>query len=143
MPKISHFRTPFESQRVHGYQTLLKRPCQHFYQNFPSIQDALSSKTSLLVKSEILGLFGNTLTADHMYFRRQMKKISATCSTPIISRTENIFWNFYCIFGICTKFCAFRKKNHLYSLNISQVNDSEKSGYLIARKLLFQSTLRE
>ena len=36
----------------------------------------------------------------------------------------------------------FQKKDQLYSLNISEVTDSEKFGYLNARKLLFQNTLR-
>ena len=37
----------------------------------------------------------------------------------------------------------FEKKHQLYSLNISEVSDSEKCGYLNAPKLLFQNTLRE
>ena len=37
----------------------------------------------------------------------------------------------------------FEKKDQLFSLNISEVSDSEKCGYLNARKLLFQNTLRE
>ena len=35
----------------------------------------------------------------------------------------------------------FQKKDHLYSLNILEVSDSEKCGYLNARKPLFQNTL--
>ena len=70
MPESSYFRTPFESQRVHGYYTLPERPWQHFYQNFPFMQDTLSWKTCLLVRSEMLELFGNTLSADHMYSGR-------------------------------------------------------------------------
>ena len=37
----------------------------------------------------------------------------------------------------------FEKKHQLYSLNISEVSDSRKCGYLNAQKLLFQDTLRE
>ena len=37
----------------------------------------------------------------------------------------------------------FEKKDHLYSLNISEVTDSEKCGYLNARKILLQNILRE
>ena len=51
---------------------------------FPLIQDTLSWKTSLLVRSEILGLFGNTFTADHMYSRHYLSEISAICSNIII-----------------------------------------------------------
>ena len=97
----------------------------------------------MLVRSEILGLFGNTLTADHMYPRRYTKEISATCSNAIISRKENIFYNFYCIFAICTNFVPFEKKDQLYSLIISELIDSENCGYLNARRLLFYNTLRQ
>ena len=37
----------------------------------------------------------------------------------------------------------FEKKDQLYKFNISEVIDSEKCGYLNARKLLFQNTLPE
>ena len=67
MPESFCFRTPFESQSVHGSQTQLKSARQHFYPNFLLIQSKLSYKTSLLVRSEKLGLFGNTLAANHMY----------------------------------------------------------------------------
>ena len=89
---------------------LLKSLWHHFYHNFPLFQEPLSLKTSLLVTSKILGLFGNTLTADHMYSRHYFRGISATCSNAIISKTENIFRNFYSISAIWTKFCAFWKK---------------------------------
>ena len=39
--------------------------------------------------------------------------------------------------------CIFKQKDQLYSLNISEVSDSEECGYLNARKLLFQNTLPE
>ena len=116
MPKSSYFRTHFESQRVHGHYTLLTRSWQHSYQNFPLMQNALSWKRSLLVRSEILRLFGNTLSSYHMYSRRQMKKICATGSTAIISKTENIFSNLYCTFGMCTKFFGFRIKRSTLQL---------------------------
>ena len=74
MPKSSRFRTPFESQRVHGLQSLLKYTGHHYHSNFPLSQDKLSSKTSLLVRCEILGLFGDTLAAAHMYSRLNSKK---------------------------------------------------------------------
>ena len=85
---------------------MLKSPWHHFHHNFQLIKDTLSWKTSLLVASEILELFGNTLTADHMYSPYYLKEISETCSNPIIAKTENIFSSFHCIFAIYTKLCA-------------------------------------
>ena len=69
IPESSYFSTPFESQCVHGHDALLRRPWQHCFQTFQLIWDTLSWKTSLLVRSEMLGLFGNTSSADHIYSR--------------------------------------------------------------------------
>ena len=91
----------------------------------------------MLDRYDILGLFGNTLTADHM------RETSATCSSAIISKTKNIFWNFYGICASYKKILQFAKKDQLHTLNISVVIDSEKSGYMNARKLLFSNTLAE
>ena len=44
------FRTPFESQSVHGNQTVLKPALQRFYLNFPLIYDKMSWKTSLQIR---------------------------------------------------------------------------------------------
>ena len=67
MPESSWFRTPFQSHRVEGCQALLKHARQGVYHTLPLIQEKLREETFLLVRSEILGLFGKTLTADHMY----------------------------------------------------------------------------
>ena len=67
MPASSTFRTPFTCKRVHGSQALLEPAPEIFYLNFPLIQDKTSSKTSPLVRFEILGLFANSFTADRMY----------------------------------------------------------------------------
>ena len=42
MPESSCFRTPFEIERVHVSETLLKSTLQDFYAKFPLIQDKLS-----------------------------------------------------------------------------------------------------
>ena len=81
----------------------MKSPWQHFYHKFPLILDTLSHKTSVLLRSEVLGLFGNTLTSDHMYSRHYLTELSPTCWNAITSKTENNVWNFYYIFTIYTK----------------------------------------
>ena len=67
----------------------MKSPWSHFYHKFPLILDKLSRKTSLLLRSEVLGLFGNILTADHMYSRHYSTELSPTRSNAITSKTEN------------------------------------------------------
>ena len=59
------------------------------------MSDKLSWKKSLLVRSEILGLFFNTLTAYHMYFRQNWGKVpeQVKIQSPSIPWTipENFF----------------------------------------------------
>ena len=144
MPESSCFPTPFESQSSHGYWTMLKSSWQHFYPKFPLIEDTLSWKTSVLATFGILWLFGNTLTNDHMDSRHFLRKTSATCSKAIISKTEKTFSEIFIAFSQSTqKFVHFHKKDQLDSLNILEVTQSKKSGYLNARNLLFLNTLPE
>ena len=50
----SCFRTPFSSQCVHAFQTLLKLARQHFLPNFPLMLEKLRWKKPLLLGYEIL-----------------------------------------------------------------------------------------
>ena len=59
----------FGKQHVNGYQTLLKSARNQFHTTFPLILDRGSRKRLILVRSELLGQVGNTLTADYKYSR--------------------------------------------------------------------------
>ena len=61
MSEKLRFRTPCDSQHATGSQILLKSARRHFYHIFPSQWGNFTSKMSLLVISEILVLFINTL----------------------------------------------------------------------------------
>ena len=67
MSKSFCFRTLFLSQRVNGSQTLLKSARYCFYLIVKGILDKLSWKKLVLVRSEILGLFVETLAVDDKY----------------------------------------------------------------------------
>ena len=135
MPESCSFRTLFESERVHGSQTLLKPPLRHFYPNFKLIKDKLSSKASPLVRSEILGLFGNTLTAEHMYSRHTWEKFPQQTQMLLFQKLKTFSHIFITFFQSTQNFPHFQKKDQLHSLNISEVIDPEKCGYFNARKL--------
>ena len=64
MPKRSRFRTPFDSQRVNGSQSL-----HHFSTIVLLTWDKLIFKKLLLVRCKILGLFLNTMTTDQKISR--------------------------------------------------------------------------
>ena len=75
MPGYPHFRTHFDSQHVTDSQTIVKSAWQHFYHIFSSLLGIFSRKIYLLVICEILGVFLNTLTADHKYFLHKSQNL--------------------------------------------------------------------
>ena len=109
MPWSSRFRTPVENQRLHGWQTMLKSARQHFHLNFPLSQDNLSKKTSLLVRCEILGHFGNMLTAAHMSACHNSEKFQRHVQTPLSQTPERFSDIFIPVLQSISKFSAFWK----------------------------------
>ena len=63
MPKKPRVRTLMDSQHVKGSERLLKSARQYFCDIFLSLWNEMSSKSSVLVVSEILRLFVNILTS--------------------------------------------------------------------------------
>ena len=59
----------FASQHVNAFQTLLRSARNHFHTTIELTWDTTSRKRSVLVRSEVLGQFVNTMTADFNYFR--------------------------------------------------------------------------
>ena len=59
----------FGRQRVNGSQTLLRSAQNHFHTTIPLILGRTSRKRLVLVTSEVLGQFLNTMTAVYNYFR--------------------------------------------------------------------------
>ena len=137
------FRTPFQSQSVHGTMPVLKPVLQHFYPNFPLLYNKLSWKTSLFVRSEILGLFGNTLTTNDMYSRHRWEKFPERLQTLLSQQSKKFSGNFIGILQWTQNLAHFEKKDQLHRLNIMDYIGPEKCGYFNAWKLPFQNTLPE
>ena len=131
MNKGSLFRTPFDSQCVSGSQTFPKFRRQHFYPIFSSIWDKLSWETSLLVRSEILQLFVNILTADCKYSRHNWEdyhnKLKCKFKTNSNLNNDKIFTEILLRF---LNFETYWKKHEPHSLSICKVIDSDKYFYL-------------
>ena len=137
MTVSSCFRTSFNSKRVKGSQILLKPALQHFYPTLPLFHQKLSWKTSLLVRSKTLGLFGNTMNSDHMSSLHRRQKLPKRVQT-LFSQKRRTFSAINIAFLESTQnFPYFEKRDQLHSLNIMQVIDPEKCGYFNAPKLLF------
>ena len=119
--ECSCFRTFFQSLSVYSSQTLLKHALHHFHSNFPLICKKLSWKTSLLVRSTILGLLGNTFTADHMYSGHRWEKFPQQVQT-LSSQQSKDFREFYSNIPDSRKFWAFRRKRSASWLKYSRIH---------------------
>ena len=94
----------------------------------------MSWKKSALVRSKILGLFVNTLTAEYTYSRRNMQTSDATqhIQTPL-SLKQKTFSGFFIVFLKSTSNREhFQEKGESSSLSISEIIDSKRGGYLSA-----------
>ena len=92
----------------------------------------MSWKKSALVRSKILGLFVNTLTAEYMYSGCNMKTFTQQVRTPL-SLKQKTFSRFFIAFSKSTLNGEhFQKKGESSSLSISEIIDSKRGGYLSA-----------
>ena len=86
----------------------------------------MSWKISALVRSKILGLLVNTLTAEYMYSGRNMQTFKQPVQTPL-SLKEKTFSGFFIAFLKSTwNGEHFQKKGESPSLSISEIIDSKK-----------------
>ena len=67
MPKKPHVRILMDSQRLKRSEKLLKSARQYFCHILWSLWREISSKSSVLIVSEILRLFVSLLTPDEKY----------------------------------------------------------------------------
>ena len=97
---------------------------------------------SALVRSKILGLFVNTLTAEYTYCGRNMQTLTQQVQTPL-SLKQKTFSGFFIAFLKSTwNGEHFQKKGESSSWSISEIIDSERGGYLSGRKALLQNSFR-
>ena len=89
-------------------------------------------KKSALVRSKILGLFVNTLTAEYTYSRRNMQTFTQHIQRPL-SLKQKTFSGYFIAFLKSTRNGEhFQKKGESSSLSISEIIDSKRGGYLNA-----------
>ena len=102
----------------------------------------MSLKKSALVRSKIIGLFVNTLTAEYTYSCRNMQTLTQQVQTPL-SLKQKTFSGFFIIFLRSTwNGEHFEKKGESSSLSISEIIESKGGGYLSALKALLQNSFR-
>ena len=104
--------------------------------------DKLSWKKSALVRSKILGLFVNTLTAEYTYYRRNMQTLTQQVQTPLCLKQKTFSGFFIAFLKSTWNGEHFQKKGESSSLSISEIIDSKRGGYLSAWKALLQNSFR-
>ena len=94
------------------------------------------------MRSKILGLFVNTLTAEYMYSGRNMQTFTQQVQTPLTLK-QKTFSGFFIAFLKSTWTGEhFQEKEESSSLSISEIINSKRSGYLSAWKALLQKSFR-
>ena len=80
----------FGSQHVNGSQTLLRSARNHFHTTIPLIWGRTSRKKLVLVRSEVLGQFVNTMTAVYNYFRQNLENLQQQVQTQIFIKRKTL-----------------------------------------------------
>ena len=130
MPKTPYIRTCFGKERVSGYEILLKSVRHHYCRMFPRICDKFSWKTSVLVRSEILGLFVNTLKIEYKYSPRNMQNFPQHPQTQLSQKGEDFSGFFNAFLQCISSLEHFEKKDEPSSLSIPEIIESKRSCYL-------------
>ena len=104
--------------------------------------DKLSWRKSDLVRSKILGLFVNTLTAECTYCRRNMHTFKEQVQTPFSLKKKTFSGFFIAFLKSIWNGEHFQKKGGSSSLSISEIIDSKGGGYLSAWKALPKNSFR-
>ena len=138
----SCFTTPFDNQRVNGFQTPLKVARHHLYPLFPWISGKLSWKETALLWSKILRLFANTFTADNKYSCRYIQNFLQQRQTPISEKRKSFSGLFIAFLKCAWNLEHFQKKDECPRLIISGINFSERGCYWNVWKVLLQNTIR-
>ena len=98
------------SQHIKGSERLLKSEQQFFCHVFWSLWQEISSKSFILLVSEILELFVNISTPDDKYYLSVKRSVQSTQVKWNYLKIKNIFWSFFSIYGIYIGFELLQKK---------------------------------
>ena len=75
-------------------------------------------------------LFGNTLTADDNYSRRNMRIFSKQLQTPLSQKEKTFSWLFVAFLKFVWNVEYFQNKDEYPSMIISEIIESARGGYL-------------
>ena len=132
----------FGSHHVKGSQTLLRSAQNHFHTSIPLILGRTSRKRLVLVRSEVLGQFVNTMTAVYNYFRQNLENLRQQLQTLICQKVKTFSGFFNASLKSTLNLEYFekkKKKDQSHSLSINKINNCRTSSYLSVQKPMFHA----
>ena len=132
MSKRPCFMQRFGSQHGNVSQTPPRSARNHFDTTIPLISSRTSSKRLVLVRSEVLGQFVNTMTADYKYFRQNLENLQQQVQTQISLKPKTFAGFFIASLKSTLNLEYFEKKDDSHSLSITEINNCKTSRYLSA-----------
>ena len=85
----------------------------------------------VLVRSEVLGQFVNTITAVYNYIRQNLENLRQQVQTQISLKRKTFFRFFIALMKSTLNLEYFEKKDQSHSLSITEINNCKTSSYLI------------
>ena len=133
----------FGRQHVNMSQKLLRSARNHFRTSLPLIWERRSRKRLLQVRSELLGRFVKTLTADCKYSLSNRENLWQQVPMKI-SRKLKTFFLFFIAFPKSTlNLEYFERKDQFKSLSITEIINCEARSYLNVQNAIFHAMLRK
>ena len=97
----------------------------------------------ILVRSELLGQFLNTLTSDYKYSRQNLENLWKQVPRQIYRKTQTFSGFFVAFLKSTLHLEYFEKKDQSHSLSINEIINCETGSYLNPKKAVFHTTLRQ
>ena len=85
----------------------------------------------VLVRSEVLGQFVNTITAVYNYIRQNLENLRQQVQTEKSLKPKTFSGFFIALMNSTLNLEYFEKKDHSHSLSITEINNCKRSSYLI------------
>ena len=97
----------------------------------------------VLVRSELLGQFVNTLTADYKYSRRNRQNLSQLVPMQTCLKLKTCSRIFIAFVKSMLNLEYFEKKDQSHSLSLTEIINCETGCYLNVQKAIFHATPRQ
>ena len=133
----------FGRSHVNGSQRLLISARNKIHTTLPLILDRGSRTRLVLVRSELLGQFVNTLTPDYKYslYNRENLLQQVPIQKSLKLKTFSRF--LIALLKSTLNFEYFERNDQSQSLSITEIINCETDSYLNVQKSMFHATLRQ